>query len=197
MPLFKFPRAMIICFFLLVSIAIITIRKFIYRLYMRFPNASRIYEFGRKRKFKFYWTRRADFSTFDLIRLYVLWVMVRFDSYCPIVDCERQAAKAQYFHMEGRYSSMRGWHFRRINPKAWPILFMRGFLAFLFPALFYPCNQRVYKSKANSACRACTACNAKEDLEMLVANYKGARIILSKGVTASKEPSDGDKADGK
>ena len=133
--LFKFPAAMVIRFFFLVSTIIFAVRKFAYELYVWFPNAHRIYEFLGKREPTFYWVNRTDFSIVQLLRLYTLWIMLRFDKYVPIIDCERQATKAQYFHDEGRYTSMRGWHFRRIDPKAWPVLFLRNFAVFLFPSL--------------------------------------------------------------
>ena len=78
---------------------------------------------------------QADFSSIEFCRLYMLWVVSRFDKYLPLIDCDRQAAKAQYFHDCGRYTGMSGWHYRYVNPKAWLILFMRKFSIFLFPAL--------------------------------------------------------------
>lgn len=137
--------------FFSMALIIIAVRKIAYELYRWFPNATRVYEFLWKREFKFYWVNRADFSMLEYIRLYALWIMARFDKYLPIIDCERQATKAQYFHESGRYSGMRGWNFRYVDPKAWPILFMRSFAAFLFPALSGPRNQVINNPQAQTA----------------------------------------------
>lgn len=151
MTLIKPSDAVIPFSLFFIFFVIFAVRKLAYELYLRFPNASRICEFGWKREFKFYWASRADFSIFDLARLYVLWIMLRFDKYLPVIDCERQAAKAQYFHASGRYRGMGSWHFRRVNPKAWPVLLMRGFAAFLFPALSNPRNQIIEQPKSKTA----------------------------------------------
>src|SRR5579862_469577 len=102
-------------FFVFIFVIMLAIRKTSYELYNRFPNAARVHQFLRKRELKFYWMNRADFCFLDLVRLYALWIMIRFDKYFPLIDCDRQAAKAQYFHDCGRYSGMMSWHYRYIN----------------------------------------------------------------------------------
>ena len=150
MSLFK-PTETVIVYSFFFVLFVVAIRKLTYQLYNWFPNAARVCEFGRKRKVKFYWADRVNFSTFELIRLYTLWIMLRFDKYFPVVDCERQAAKAQYFHMSGRYTGMSGWHFRYVNPKAWPVFFMRSFAIFLFPSLFNPRDRVIDKFKTEAS----------------------------------------------
>ena len=110
MQLFELSLLMVIGFVAVVVFAIFAVRKIVYYLYNWFPNAMRIHEFLWKREFKFYWTERADFSSLKLVRLYMLWTLVRLDKYFPVIDCERQAAKARYFHERGRYVGMAGWH---------------------------------------------------------------------------------------
>src|SRR5215469_2291097 len=95
----------------LVSFVIFSVRKLAYHLYLWFPNADRVCQFAGKREANFYWVNRADFSPVELVRLYVLWIMLRCDEYLPVIDCERQAAKAQYFHDSGRYVGMVGFPF--------------------------------------------------------------------------------------
>jgi hypothetical protein len=121
--------------------SVFAVRKLAYQLYRWFPTAQRVCIFGRKREFKFYWSRRADFTSAEVLRLYVLWVLVRIDKYFPIVDCERQAAKAQYFHDEGWYTGMGAFRFRYVNSEAWHVLLVRGLCSLLFPAFFTPSNQ--------------------------------------------------------
>lgn len=151
MSLIKPTGAVIVFSFFFVWLLAAIVRKLAYQLYLGFPNADRVCEFGRKRKFTFYWTSRADFSAFELVRLYTLWIMLRFDKYLPVIDCDRQAAKAQYFHSHGWYAGMRGLHLRYIDPKAWPVLLVRGFSTFLFPSLPGPSNQVADKCQPQTA----------------------------------------------
>ena len=134
----SFKLSFLVPIYLLVaeSLIVFAVRKKItYDLYNWFPNALRIHQFLWQRKFNFYWGERSDFSAAKLMRLYVLWTVARFDKYLPLVDCDRQAAKAQYFHDSGRYVGMRGFAFRYVNPKAWPFSLVYGLKSFLFPLL--------------------------------------------------------------
>lgn len=141
--LFKPSASVIVGFFLAVSLIVLAIRKLAYELYNWFPNSERVYEFQWKREFQFYWSDRAYFSTLQLLRLYALWILARFDKYFPFIDCERQAAKAQYFHEKGRYVGMSSFAFRYCNLNSWPILLVRRFVSLLFPSFFTPVNQVV------------------------------------------------------
>lgn len=80
---------MIVCSFFLVFLIFGAVRKLAYQLYVGFLSSEGVCEFGRKREFEFYWVSRTDFSIFELVRLYTLWIMLRFDKYFPIIDCER------------------------------------------------------------------------------------------------------------
>jgi len=130
---------------ILVAFSVYAIRKFAYHLYAWFPNAVRIHEFLWKRKVDYYWSGRADLSPAKLFRLYLLWFLVRLDKYFPFIDCERQAAKAQYFHTSGRYVGMGAFHYRCINPEAWPVFLVRRFITAFFPSLLSPSENQVQK----------------------------------------------------
>jgi len=149
MQLFEVPKTAVIGFFIMVSV--FAARKITYQLYSWFPNVGRVYQFIRQREFKFYWRRRADFSVVQLLRLYVLRIVTRLDECLPVIDCERQAAKAQNFHDSLVNSKIRGWHYRYINPKAWPVLLFRRcktvLLAFFLPQK----NKVVNKLEARTA----------------------------------------------
>ena len=130
---------------------ICAVRKLTYHLYCWFPTAKRVCIFVRKREFEFYWSTRADYTSTELLRLYTLWLIVRCDKYLPIVDCERQSTKAEYFYNEGRYSGMGGFRFRYINPEAWPILFVLRLCGLLFPSFLLPSDQVVDDLDAKTA----------------------------------------------
>ena len=153
MILFKPSNGMSVGFLVGESVAFLVfgIRKAAFELYNWFPNATRVYEFRWKREFKFYWSERADFTTTQLLRLYAIWIMARLDKYFPIIDCERQAAKAQYFHDKGRYKGMRSFSFRYVNPKAWPIFLMRRFVTSLLSFFFPPFNKKFDNFKTTAS----------------------------------------------
>src|ERR1700730_15352367 len=138
----KFSTVSIVGFFVAIFLIILAIRKLAYKLYCWFPSAPRVYEFQWQRKLNFYWTERADFSTVQLLRLYALWVVAPFDKYLPVIDCERQAAKTQYFHECGLYRGMVLWKYRYVNPKAWPVLLVRRLSAALLSFFFGPSNTK-------------------------------------------------------
>ena len=139
--LLKFSVIGIVGLFIAIFFIILAIRKLAFQLYNWFPSAQRVYEFQWQRKFNFYWSERADFSTVELMRLYSLWIMARFDKYFPVIDCEWQATKAQYFHDSLRRRRMR--NHRYINPKSWPVFFMRSLSASLFSSFFHPRNAQL------------------------------------------------------
>jgi hypothetical protein len=129
------------------------IRKLDYELYRFFPHSGVIHIFLWKRDFKYYWSNRADLGIRQVLVLYPLWMLARVDKYLPIIDCDRQAAKAQYFHDKGRYHGMRGFAFRYINPKAWPVFFLRHFYSFLVTFFSSPSNQVIQKFKNHAAAK--------------------------------------------
>jgi hypothetical protein len=135
----KLSGIAVICFFVSAFLIVGAVRKITYSLYNWFPSAKRVYEFQWQRELKFYWSRKADFSTIQLVRLYALWIIARFDKCFPVIDCDWQATKAQYFHESGRSSRLR--LHRYINPKSWPVLFVRRSLSPLFPSFFCPRNK--------------------------------------------------------
>ena len=132
-------RSAVVIYPSLLIVTIFAVRKLAYQLYLWFPNALRVYQFSGKRESNFYWVNRVDSSTIELLRLYTLWIMLRFDKHLPLIDCERQAAKAQYFHDKIGRGGVTPVLFRCINPKAWPVFFVRRLCRFLLPAFF---NQR-------------------------------------------------------
>jgi len=165
MQLLEDASLMIIGFFFVVTAAIFAVRKITYHLYDGFPNALRVHQFLWKRKIEYYWSERGDFTFLKLLRLYMLWTLVRLDKYLPVIDCDRQAAKAQYFHTGGRYIGMGAFHYRYINPETWLVLLVRRFFAALlplltpfftlltalFPSFLYPRNEIVNNSQSEPA----------------------------------------------
>lgn len=114
---------------LLIGFLLYAVRKIDYYSYKFLSGPRRIHVFLGKRDFLAYWSTRPNVSRREVFFLYTLWVLRCLDRYFPLVDCERQAAKAQYFHDYGRYSGMRAFAFRRFNPEAWPVLLVRHFFA--------------------------------------------------------------------
>lgn len=98
--LFKFPFFLIVLPFLFMFI-ILAIRKFTYKLYLCFSSPLRVQEVQLQRNFLFYWRSRANYMPLQVVWLYCTWVLVHFDRYIPIIDCKRQATKAQYFYDYG------------------------------------------------------------------------------------------------
>jgi|GEM_PF-6130299 len=154
------PLGIAIVWFFSIVLAIFTIRKATYNLYRWFPNAWRVHQFLWQRKADFYWMNRADFSSIQLLRLYALWIMARFDKYFPLIDCERQAAKAQYFHDRIGHTEVLRFHFRYINPKAWPILFLHNLSVLLFSVFSRKGNEVLNNFQATTS-SANTDCESK------------------------------------
>src|SRR5262245_38246410 len=97
---------------------VVVIRKLAYGFYrVSFSDAHRVYKFTRDFKFDHYWRSRADRLPSQTLRLYAAWAIERFDRYIPVIDCERQAAKAEYYYTDGWNIGMRTFHFRCINPE--------------------------------------------------------------------------------
>src|SRR5258708_6884732 len=125
--LVKLPSFPIIVMFGTVGL-VAAIRKLAYQFYKWLPSASRIYYAQLNWEFNRYWRDRADFFPSQLARFYFLLILTRLDKYLPVFDCEGQAAKAQYHHDRRFVSGMVGFRNRYVNPKAWPVLFLRRFL---------------------------------------------------------------------
>ena len=137
---------------LLVIISLVlAVRKLTYKLYLSFFTADRAQDSHLNGEFLFYWRIRAYLFPAQLARLYGAWVLGRIDRYIPLIDCDRQAAKAQYFYNYGWQFGMSGFVYRYVNPKAWPILFFRYLKTVLFALLFSPQNQCIEKLKNQPA----------------------------------------------
>lgn len=143
MQVLKFVSLSVVVLFVLVGLVVI-VRKLAYEFYrVSFSDAHRVQKFTSDIKFSYYWRSRADRLPGQTLRLYCAWIMQRFDCYIPIIDCERQAAKAEYFYEHGWNVGMRTFHFRSINPKAWPIFLLRSFVAVLLSPFTHPKNRQL------------------------------------------------------
>ena len=141
MQVLKFLGLSVVVLLVFVGL-VIFVRKLAYEFYrISFSDARRVYVFSSDLKFNHYWRTRADRLPAQTLRLYCAWAIGRFDRYVPIIDSERQAAKAEYFYMDGWNVGMRSFHFRRINPEAWPVFLVRRCHAALLAALFRPSNE--------------------------------------------------------
>src|SRR5580704_13842667 len=114
----------------LISFVFYAVRKIDYYCYKSLLSSPfRIYKFLGKPNFLDYWSTRPNVSRREVFVLYTLGTLSRLDRYLPFIDCERQAAKADYFRRDGRYIGMRGFTFRYFNLESWPILLVCHFFA--------------------------------------------------------------------
>jgi len=135
-------ECLLACIFL-----IAIVREFTYKLYRGFFRPTRLQNDLLEGKLNFYWSNRAYYFPLQLVRICTVWMLTRFDCYVPIIDCDRQSAKAQYFYDYGWSKGMGTFTYRRINPKAWPILLARRVCGFLFSFFSRPRNQVVKQSE--------------------------------------------------
>ncbi len=143
-------RAVIYLF--LLECLILAIRKLTYKIYRGFSGPLIVQNSLSDFKDGFYWRENTYVLSSQRIRFYCAWILNRFDFYIPIIDCERQAAKAKYFYDNGWRLGMSGFRYRRINPKAWPVFFTRRFSRSLFSLLSAPRNQKLDNFKKASTC---------------------------------------------
>jgi hypothetical protein len=124
-------RIVIVSF--LVCLIVIAIRKLAYEMYLRLPySEDHRHEMGYlDSDWDFYWVNRGDFFFWDIALRYGVFVLIRIDKYIPVIDCDKQRPKANYFHKYGFFLGMKGFQYRRVNPEAWPLKLLR--FVFLSP----------------------------------------------------------------
>lgn len=155
MQVLEFVRVLVIALLVLIGL-VISIRKLAYEFYrISFSDAHRVQIFTRDIEFGYYWRSRADRLPSQTLRLYCAWICQRFDRYIPIIDCERQAAKAEYYYAYGWNVGMRTFHFRSIDSKAWPVLLVRRSYAALLTTLFRPSNKHFKQFDKQSSREKC------------------------------------------